>query len=319
MADQAKSPSRGYPTQVTVYEVGPREGLQAVSTRVVPVDRKARLVDELAAAGLREIETTGFFLPRAFPQLADAGKLMASLKRHPGVRYTAHVPNVAGYERARAAGCDAIVLCLAATDEFANHDQNDCNSTKDCLDRAVGILDRARKDKVWVRIFLTNAWVCPYSGPVDPERVHRLVAEVIGRGADEVCLADNVGSATPRHVDRLLERVVKDTPVARLALHFHDNRGTALANATTGLRNGVVKIDAGLGGLGARAGCRYIPTHPAMLATEDLVFMLDGMGIQTGVNLEALRTSALALRSELGVTLPGRYVNSGPLALEVTA
>lgn len=295
------------PARVTVYEVGPRDGLQN-EREVVPLPVKKAFVEALAAAGLRWVEATSFVHPKWIPQLADAGELMGALERRPGTRYPVLVPNAQGLERALAAGADAVAVFLAASESFSRKNTN--ASIAQSLERARPVIERARADGLWVRAYLSVVWGCPYEGPIAPAASRRLTAELVAMGVDEVSLGDTIGVATPGEVERVVSEVAQEVALERLALHFHDTRGTALANVLAGLLLGVTIFDASAGGLG---GCPYAPGAAGNLATGDLLYMLHGLGIETGVDLEQVRAAALALGAAIGRPLAGRYDAAGPL------
>jgi hydroxymethylglutaryl-CoA lyase len=300
------------PTSVTVHEVGPREGLQSQS-KVLATENKRSFVESLVRSGLRRIEVTGFFHPVRVPQLADAAELVSGLTRDSGTRFAVHVPNRIGLDRALAVGIDEVIICLSASDETARREDDDCGSTAECQRKVESLVDQSREAGVWTRVFLTNTWGCPYVGKIAPDRVRRIVAELSDAGVDEVCLADTLAAATPADVEEVLDLVCADLAPDRLALHFHDNRGMALANTLVGLGHGISTVDSGVAGLGGHGMCNYVPTYPQMLATEDLLFMLAGLGVDTGVDLEAVRAAGHAVGRMLGVPLAGRYANSGPV------
>ncbi len=298
-------PSR-LPRQVTVYEVGPRDGLQN-EPNTVPLAAKRAFVEGLAAAGLRWVEATSFVHPKWVPQLADAAELMEALERRPGVRYPVLVPNEKGLDRALAAGADAVAVFLAASESFSRKNTN--ATIAESLERARPVVERAKQEGLWVRAYLSVVWGCPYEGEVAPAAVRRITADVAALGADAISLGDTIGVATPGEVARLVEEVANEVPLDRLALHFHDTRGTALANVLAGLLTGVATYDASAGGLG---GCPYAPGAAGNLATGDLLYMLHGLGIETGVDAEKVRAAAMALSDAIGRPLAGRYDAAGP-------
>jgi hydroxymethylglutaryl-CoA lyase len=270
----------------TVVEVGPRDGLQNEAV-AVPLAAKVAFVDALSAAGLPAIEATSFVNPKLVPQMADGDDVMRQIRRRPGVRYLALVPNERGYDRARDAGVDAIALFTAATDAFA---QANVGTTIDgTFARFAPIADRARADGVWMRGYVSVALHCPYAGAVPAAAVPPVVERLLALGCDEICLADTIGGATPDDVARLLDVVVPVCPLDRLALHFHDTAGNALANVDAGLAAGVRIFDGAVAGLG---GCPFAPGAPGNLATEALVAHLERRGVRTGVDLAALATAA---------------------------
>ena len=296
------------PRQVTVYEVGARDGLQNEKTNV-PLEAKKAFVEALAAAGLRWVEATSFVHPKWVPQLADAADLMKGLTRRAGTRYPVLVPNEKGLDRALECGCDSIAVFASVTEGFSKRNQN--ASVADVMAGLRPVVERALKANVWVRGYLSVVWGCPYEGPVDPARARALTRDLVALGVHEVSLGDTIGVATPGQVERVVDEVRQDVPLSRLALHFHDTRGTALANVLAGLLLGVTTFDASAGGLG---GCPYAPGASGNLDTCDLLYLLDGLGIETGVDREAVRAAAQAIARVLGRPLPGRYSQAGPLA-----
>lgn len=294
------------PARVSIYEVGPRDGLQN-EREVVPLAAKRAFVEALAAAGLPAVEATSFVHPKWVPQLADAGELLAGLERRPGVRYPVLVPNRKGLERALAAGVDAIAIFVAASESFSRKNTN--ASVAETYARLGPVVEEARAAGLWVRGYLSTCWGCPYEGPVAPARVAELSAELVSMGCAELSLGDTIGVADPVGVERVLSAVAGRVPLEQLALHFHDTRGTALANVLAGLQLGVTTYDASAGGLG---GCPYAPGASGNLATEDLLYLLDGLGIETGVDIGAVRAASLAMAEVLGRPAPSRYVAAGP-------
>lgn len=296
-----------------MHEVGPREGLQSHS-RIVGVGDKVDFITELSDAGLSRIETTGFFNPQKVPQLADADEVMKTVPRPEGVRYAAHVGNGIGLERALAANVDSVVVCLPASDEVARREDDDCQSASDCMKARGSVIREALSQGLWVRIFVTYAWGSPYEA-VAPQRISRICEELMNTDIAEVCLADNLGVATPADVDRVLQAVSEVAPPDRLALHFHDNRGMAVSNVLTGLARGVSVIDVSAGGLGGKpANCKYVPYGAAMVATEDVLFLLNRMGIETGVDLEKARAAGGGIAERLETPVLSRYSAAEPIA-----
>ncbi len=299
-------PDSQLPQKVTVYEVGPRDGLQN-EPGVVPLAAKRDFVTALAKAGLPFVEATSFVHPKWVPQLADAKDLLASLEPVAGVRYPVLVPNMKGLERALEAGVDSVAVFLAASESFSRKNTN--ASLAETFERARPVVERAKAEGLWVRGYLSVVWGCPYEGPIDPNAVAPLAAALVEMGVEELSLGDTIGVADPAGVRRVLDVVAPNVGLERIALHFHDTRGTALANVLAGLQAGVSVFDSSAGGLG---GCPYAPGASGNLATEDLVFMLDGMGIETGVDVEAVRAASLAMAEVLGRSLSGRYAAAGP-------
>lgn len=292
--------------RVRIYEVGPRDGLQNEATPI-PTEAKLRYLDLLAAAGLREIEATSFVSPRAVPQLADAEALFAGLRRRPGVRYVALVPNLRGLERAERAGVGAIAVFTAATDEFTRH--NIGLTVAESLASFGPVVARARERGWWVRGYVSTAFGCPYEGRVDPARAVAVGLRLLELGVEEVCFGDTIGVGVPSQVGELVARAVEaGMPIAKIALHLHDTRGTALANVTAGLAAGVRCFDASTGGTG---GCPYAPGAAGNLATEDLVYLLDGEGWEHGVALEGVLTAARFIAGALGRPLASKVGQAG--------
>lgn len=297
------------PAAVSIYEVGPRDGLQNEAV-VVPTDGKKRLVEALAEAGLRRIEATSFVSPRWVPQLADAVELVQSLALPAGVTLSALVPNAKGLERAREAGLGEIAVFLSASE---SHNRANVNKTIDATLAAFEeVVPPARELGLRVRGYLSTAWGCPYEGAVEPRRVVEITRRLVELGCYQVAVSDTIGVATPRRVREVLVRLRDEVPLEALALHLHDTRGTALANCLVGLELGVSTLDASIGGLG---GCPYAPGASGNLATEDLVFMLEGMGVATGVDLEKLVAAGHVAERLLGRPLPGKVHQAGPFRL----
>jgi isopropylmalate/homocitrate/citramalate synthase len=294
------------PRRVTIVEVGPRDGLQNESA-TVPVEAKLAFLDALARAGLTVVEATSMVSPKWVPQLADAEQVLARLERRPGVRYPVLVPNEKGLERALSAGAREIAVFTAATDGFNKKNTN--ATVAESLERLAPVVARARAEKLWVRGYVSTCFGCPYEGPVAPEKVVRVASDLLALGVDELSLGDTIGVATPASVERTVTRVLEHAPLEKVALHFHDTRGTALANVLEGLSLGVTIFDSSAGGLG---GCPYAPGASGNLATEDLIYMLDGLGIETGVRVEEVRAASQALARVLGKSLPGKYAQAGP-------
>lgn len=298
---------------VRIYEVGPRDGLQA-ERRVLPTDAKLHFVDLLADAGLREIETTSFVSPRAVPQMADADTLMATLDRRPGVRYPALVPNQRGMERAVAAGVDAICLFTAATDGYAQH--NIKMSVNESLAAFAPVVAEARQRGWWIRAYISTAFGCPYEGEVDAGSVVAIAQRLLALGVDELSISDTVGVAGPSDVRRVVGALLASgVDGAALALHLHDTRGTALANVMAALDIGIRSFDSSTGGTG---GSPFAPGAAGNLATEDLVYLLDREGLRHGVDLDAVlvaaRFAARALGNELASKVGRAGGWPGPLA-----
>ena len=272
---------------VRIYEVGPRDGLQNEATPI-PTEAKLRFIDLLADAGLREIEATSFVSPKAVPQLADAAELMTTLERRPGVRYPVLVPNARGLDRAEAAGADAVCVFTAASEAFTRANIN--MTISESIDAFRPVIDRARELGWWTRGYVSTAFGCPYQGKVGEAAVVAVAQQLHELGIEELSIGDTIGVAGPSDVRRVV-RALDGAGFApdRLAMHFHDTRGTALANVTAALELGVRCFDASTGGTG---GCPYAPGAAGNLATEDLVYLLEREGLSHGVDLDALLIAA---------------------------
>ncbi|MBX9880234.1 MAG: hydroxymethylglutaryl-CoA lyase [Candidatus Obscuribacterales bacterium] len=292
------------PGQVTVFEVGPRDGLQN-EERFVPTADKVRLIEALASAGLKNIEITSFVSPKWIPQLADGADVAALLKLPADVITSALVPNLKGLDSAHAAGVRKVAVFMSASE---SHSKRNINKT---IDEAVTTLSEvviAAKEKGHlVRGYLSVVFECPYEGSVDRNQVARLVERLLSMGIDELSLGDTIGAATPGQVATLVKLLSKSVPLEKMALHFHDTRGTALANVVAGLESGVTTFDASIGGMG---GCPYAPGAAGNLATEDLIYMLNGLGVKTGVDLNKLVDCGALAQEIIGRQLPGRYLKA---------
>jgi hydroxymethylglutaryl-CoA lyase len=267
---------------VTVVEVGPRDGLQN-ETSSIPTSVKIAFVDALTDAGLPVIEVTSFVNPKAVPQLADAAEVLAGIQRRDGTRYPVLVPNQQGFQRAVEASADAIALFTSATEAFCQ--ANVGASIDGTFERFEQVVPSALERGIWVRGYVSVSFGCPYSGPVDLGTVIRVSERLLQLGCDEICLADTIGTATPDSVQETLEAARQSVPAEQLALHFHDTSGTALANVEEALELGVRTFDSAVGGLG---GCPFAPGAPGNLSTERLVERLEGLGLSTGADSAAL-------------------------------
>jgi hydroxymethylglutaryl-CoA lyase len=292
------------PRRVRVVEVGPRDGLQN-EKGVIPTAAKIAFVDALAAAGLPEIEASSFVSPQWVPQLADASLVFAGIHRCAGVSYTALVPNLKGFERALEAKVTKIAIFTAASDTFNKKNTN--ATIAESIQRFMPVVAEAGKHRLPVRAYVSTAFHCPYEGKIDANAVLAVVRLLINLGCDELSIGDTIGRATPADLDPVLDLLQPLIPPDRLALHFHDTRGTALANVYHSLLRGVEVFDASAGGLG---GCPYAPGASGNLATEDLVYLLRGLGIETGVDLDKVVEAALGIEQILGRTLPGRVLGA---------
>jgi hydroxymethylglutaryl-CoA lyase len=272
---------------VRIYEVGPRDGLQNEDAPIA-TEAKLRFIDLLADAGLHEIEATSFVAPRAVPQLADADELMARLDRRPGVRYPVLVPNERGLARAEAAGVDAVCVFTAASEAFTKANIN--MTIAESIDAFRPVVARARERGWWTRGYVSTAFGCPYQGEVGEAAVVGVARQLIELGVEEISIGDTIGVAVPGDVRRVVQALLAAGIGAdRLAMHFHDTRGTALANVAAALDLGIRCFDASTGGTG---GCPYAPGAAGNLATEDLVYLLDREGLSHGVDLDALLVAA---------------------------
>lgn len=289
------------PSAITIVEVGPRDGLQNESTDIATAD-KIEFVNRLSTASLPVIEVSAFVSPRWVPPMADAADVFARIDRRDRIRYTALVPNLAGLERARAADVAEIGVFAAASESFSRKNIN--QSIDESLDTYRTVCARAQQLGIRVRGYVSTAFGCPFEGDVPPSRVADVSAALVAMGAFEVAVSDTIGVAHPGQVPQVLGAVAERVPIDRIALHFHDTRGTALANVLTALDLGVATFDASAGGLG---GCPYAPGATGNLATEDLIYMLNGLGIHTGVDLDALVEASAFMESRIGHALPSRY------------
>lgn len=276
---------------VTVYEVGPRDGLQN-EAGIVPAADKVRLIEALADAGLTYVEATSFVSPKAVPQLADAEEVLRFLRRRAGVRYPVLVPNLRGLERAQAAGADAIAVFTAASEAFTHANIN--MSIAESLLAFAPVLQRAKAEGMWTRGYVSTAFGCPYQGEVAPAVVSGVAAALSGLGCDEISIGDTIGVGRPEQVADVVEAVTASVPVERIALHFHDTGGRALENVAAGLAAGVRTFDSSAGGLG---GCPFAPGAPGNLATEALIWLLHERGFETGVDLGAVRAAGAWMRT----------------------
>jgi isopropylmalate/homocitrate/citramalate synthase len=292
------------PTRITVVEVGPRDGLQNEKASISTAD-KIEFVNRLSVAGLPVIEVSAFVSPKWVPQMADASAVFAGIARRPGTRYTALVPNLAGLDRAVDAGVNEIAIFAASTETFSRRNIN--QSIDESFATYRQVCDRAREHDLRVRGYLSTAFGCPFEGPVDPARVAEIAERLVDLGVFEVSISDTIGIAHPGQVPRVLDALLLRMPVERIALHFHDTRGTALANVLAALAYGVATFDASAGGLG---GCPYAPGAAGNLATDDLIYMLDGLGIETGVTLTALSEASAFIESKLDHRLPSRFAQA---------
>lgn len=304
-------PASSLPTSVRVVEVGPRDGLQNEKAQI-PTEQKIQFIDMLSAAGLPVVEATSFVSPRAIPQLGDASAVMAGIQRLPATLYPVLVPNMKGMERALAAGVRSISVFTAASESFTHHNIN--ATIAESLANFRPVVARARQEGIPVRGYISTVFGCPYEGKVDPHRVLEVAQALLEMGIEELSLGDTIGVATPNQVVDVLSLLHQQgaIPSERLAVHFHDTRGTALANVLMALQMGITIVDSSAGGLG---GCPYAPGAAGNLATEDLLYMLHGMGISTGVDLGKVVAATSFIAPFLGHTPTSKYYQAALCAV----
>jgi hydroxymethylglutaryl-CoA lyase len=293
------------PGAISLREVGPRDGLQ--NEAPVPTDAKVALIDALSRTGVSRIEAVSFVHPRAIPQMADADAVWAQVKRADDVRYSALVPNLRGAQRALDAGFAEIEVVLSASD---THNKRNINrSTAESLDDIAGVIDAVHAAGATCQVIVATAWGCPYEGDIPVELVVGVASRAVRDGADSIAFGDTTGMATPTRVEALVGAVRSAHPEIGLNLHFHNTRGTGLANVLAALRLGVSDFDASVGGLG---GCPYAPGASGNIASEELVHMVEDMGVATGVDLEAMIEAAGEAERMVGHTLPSQVLRAGP-------
>lgn len=293
------------PERISLREVGPRDGLQ--NEAPVPTAAKVALIDALSGTGVGRIEAVAFVSPRAIPAMADAAQVWDAVERHPDIRYSALVPNVRGAQLALDAGFREIEVVVSASD---THNRRNVNrSTEESLDDIAGILQLAHDRGATCQVIVATAWGCPYEGDVPISRVLAVASRALADGADALSYGDTTGMATPTRVTRLVGETRSALPDAALNLHFHNTRGTGLANVLAALQLGVSDFDASVGGLG---GCPYAPGATGNVATEELVHMVEDMGVATGVDLEAMIGAAAEAERLVGRTLPSQVLRAGP-------
>jgi hydroxymethylglutaryl-CoA lyase len=297
------------PDSVSIYEVSPRDGLQ---NEAVPIslEGKLELVRALVAAGLTRLELTSFVSPRWVPQLADADQLVRAVKPPPGVTVSALVPNAKGFERALAAGLEEIAVFMSASETHNRKNTNKSIATS--LDTFAEVVGPARAAGLKVRAYVSTVWGCPYEGDVPVGAALQIARQLLELGCYQVSLGDTIGVGTPRQTRDIVNAFLSEIPAEQLALHLHDTRGTALANALVGLELGIRDFDASVAGIG---GCPYAPGAAGNLATEDLVYMLDGLGVKTGVDLGRLIEAGRVAETVLGRPLPGKVHQAGARVL----
>lgn len=291
--------------KVQILEVGPRDGLQN-EPRQLPVPVKAELIRRLIDAGIRRVEVASFVNPKRVPQMADAEELLATLPRVPGVSYVGLVLNRKGFDRARAAGCDEVGMAVVASDTFNRRNQG--VSTDESIAQWLEIAAEARKEGIRAQVTVSAAFGCPFEGDVPVERVIDIARQVAAGNPEEICFADTIGAGVPMQVTDLLARARAALPGVTLRCHFHNTRNTGLANAYAAVESGVSILDASVGGIG---GCPFAPAATGNIPTEDLVYMLERGGIETGVSLNGLIDTAAWLGNELGRTVPGMLSRAG--------
>ena len=292
------------PPEVTIYEVGPRDGLQN-EARTLPTADKIRFIDALVAAGIRAIEITSFVSPKWIPQLADAAEVARGVTRPPGVKMSALVPNRRGLDTAMASGMKDIAVFLSASE---THNKKNVNKTiADTLEAFREVVPIARAAGLGCRAYVSTVFGCPYEGDVDPARVVSLTGALRDLGVDQISLGDTIGVANPAQVEDVLGKILASNPVEALAVHFHDTQGTALANCLVAMQMGITTIDASAGGLG---GCPYAPGASGNLATEDVVAMLHAMGVKTGIDLDKLVDASRMAATFVGHELPSKYLKA---------
>jgi hydroxymethylglutaryl-CoA lyase len=286
-------------SSVSIREVAPRDGLQ--NEEPIPADSKVRLIDALSGTGVKRIEAVSFVHPKAIPQMADADEVWARIAKAPGIRYSALIPNTRGAQRALAAGLREIEVVVSAGD---THNRRNLNrSTEESLADIAGLIPLIHEAGATVEVIVATSFGCPFEGDIAPDRVASIVERVRADGADRIAFGDTTGMATPRRVRDLLSAVRPDL------LHFHNTRGTGLANVLTALELGITEFDASVGGIG---GCPYAPGASGNIATEEVVHMLEDMGISTGIDLDALIEVAELAEKLLGRTLPSGVLRAGP-------
>jgi hydroxymethylglutaryl-CoA lyase len=297
---------KSLPGKVTVYEVGPRDGLQNEAQQIATQD-KVQLIEKLAASGIKHIEITSFVSPKWIPQLADGKEVAEQIcaSKAKDLHVTALVPNLKGYEQARLSGLKEIALFMSATE---THSKKNINKS---IDEAIAALkevaDQAKKDGMTLRGYMSVCFVCPYEGQVSEAQVIKACHRLMEIGIDQISLGDTIGAATPNQVQSLIEKLGRDIPLSKIALHCHDTYGMALANVLAGLDSGITCFDSSVGGMG---GCPYAPGAAGNLATEDLVYFLNGLGIDTGVDLDKLVSAGEFAQEILQKKLPGRCLQA---------
>lgn len=292
------------PESVVVVDVGPRDGLQNEAVGL-PVDDRVAFCDALVAAGLPVVEVGAFVSPKWVPQMAGSDAVLARVAKRPGTRLPVLVPNRVGFEKARAAGAREIAVFTAASETFNRKNIN--ASIAESFERFAEFVPEAKRDGMRVRGYVSTCFGCPYEGAIAPEAVLDVARRLVEAGCDELSIGDTIGVAVPTQVADVMGRLRDAQGPAALAVHFHDTRGTALANVLAALQEGIAIVDSSAGGLG---GCPYAPGASGNLATEDLLYMLHGMGIATGVDLASVAAASAAVGRRLGRPLPSRYLQA---------
>ena len=288
------------PRFVTVCEMGARDGLQNEHA-VIRTEDKVRFIDLLSESGLPLIEATSFVSPKAIPQLADAAEVFTRIRKRPGVRYPVLTPNLKGLERAKAAGVDSIAVFTAASEAFTKRNIN--MTIDESIETFRDVVRNAKANNMWVRGYVSTAFGSPFGDTVEPESVVDVSRKLMELGCDEISIGDTIGVGVPSQVDELVPALGRDIPLSKIAFHFHDTRGTALANVYAALQHGIAIFDTSSGGLG---GCPYAPGATGNLGTEDLLYMLHGMGIETGVDLAKVRDASRFIAGVLGHDLTSK-------------
>jgi len=284
-----------FPQQVRIVEVGPRDGLQNEPGPIIPTEIKVELINRLAAAGIRHIEAASFVSPKWVPQMGDASEVMAGIQRRAGVTYSALTPNLKGLEGAIAANTPEVAVFAAASEAFSQKNIN-C-SIAESLERFRPLMEQAQAAGIRVRGYVSTVLGCPYQGEIDPAQVAAVSRALLDMGCYEISLGDTIGKGTPLKAKRMLEAVAREVPMDRLAAHFHDTYGQALANLYAVLEEGIAVIDSSTAGLG---GCPYAKGASGNVATEDVLYLLDGLGIETGIDLQAVVDTGHWITRELG-------------------
>ena len=301
-----------FPESVRVCEMGPRDGLQNEHAVIATAD-KVRYIDLLSESGLPVIEATSFVSPKAIPQLADAQEVFTRINKRPGVRYPVLTPNIKGLERAKAAGADDIAVFTASSEVFTRRNIN--MTIEQSIETFRDIVRNAKANNMWVRGYVSTAFGSPFGDEVTPGIVVDVTRKLIDMGCDEVSIGDTIGVGVPSQVDELVPMLLREVPLSKIAFHFHDTRGTALANVYAALQHGVSIFDSSSGGLG---GCPYAPGATGNLGTEDLLYMLHGMGIRTGVDLAKVRAASRFIAGVLGHDLTSKAYQALERAVSAT-